>query len=351
MQIDRLRVFLPTQYGVAADIPVFKDIPSPSRMTYRFHTTQRRAGVPYKCQAHRSSRSQGKGATSMPAKTQLRSCSVSVGCIGQKQPQPDGTDQQLAVWKQTARCSVRQRPDITTLKSQENHNHSLFRRDATLRLCTHELCACTLTGYKSGHFLSLRSSLDPNRLCPMCKPFQAPFSVLPCPWAMTWVERKQQYPLLPAMPCKEDLFRNPISKSWDATTRGSFLGRVGNKMEPGNNSRVAWKYPWAEQATTVPLRVGQSRDKHLITTTTPHTECPMMEGCCSAMAHGKSLNSNSLQFPLWLLQYQSHFLPTPHLSVWSAARLLLFLQSRYRLHSSGSLDLSQRFVPSPLWTT
>lgn len=69
------------------------------------------------------------------------------------------------------------------------------------------------------------------------------------------------------------------------------------------------------------------------------------------MVHGKSLNSNSLQFPFWLLQSQSRFLPSPYLSVWSAARLLLFLQSRYRLHSSGSLDLSQCFVPSPPWTT
>lgn len=206
---------------------------------------------------------------SLQSLTVPRSYSVSIGCIGQNQPQSDGTEQQLAVWKQTAHFSVCQRPDITTPKSRENH-------DATLNLQSRELCACTLTGegktdlissigagsdvelgllwgngYKSGHFLSLFSSLDPNQPCHIGKPFKHLFQFLSCPWAMAWIERKQQYPLLPAMPCKEDLFcdflfqklgchmNSIMSLSPMPTTRGSFLGRVENKMEPGNSSSVA----------------------------------------------------------------------------------------------------------------
>lgn len=84
-----------------------------------------------------------------------------------------------------------------------------------------EMCTSQVT-----FSLSLFSSLDPNQPCPMCKPFKHLFHWnLPCPWAIARIERKQQYPLLPAMPCKEDLFRNFPStyRSWDATLTASWL--------------------------------------------------------------------------------------------------------------------------------
>ncbi|UQC89415.1 acetyltransferase [Colletotrichum lupini] len=117
----------------------------------------------------------------------------------------------------------------------------------------------------------------------------------PCPWAIAWIERKQQYPLLPAMPCK-DLFRNFPS------TEAVFWEE--------------WEIRWSR--ATIP---ASPRNTHGLNR-------PQLVsndgGCCFAMVHGESLNSNSIQLPLWLLQYQSHFLPTPYLSAWSAARLLLF---------------------------